>query len=802
MATFTDIRRNLGVKLIITETSQNISNNTTTISYSARAYKTGNHHDPWNHYTQTPFKLIINGEVIFNKKANYDLQGSRMEQVITSGTRTIKHNDDGSKSISASWSSDFSSTGTQFGYGPVLASGTMNLTNIPRVSKPSLSKVNFNFGELVTLTTNRKSTNFTHSASYVVGGVETLLAKDIGVSQNIAIPVSRANSIPNSSSESMNIRVKTFNGTIEIGSHDIPVTVNVPSTVIPKVDGVSLSETVSSANIFSSNNSNYIRGISKVKATAINARGEYGSTINQYEFRLKDNTSYNGTSKSDNFTFGVLNIPAKGSQLYKFQCRVRDSRGRYSNWVDSSDVRFHYYAPPTINTPILSRNDTVLSVERTYSVQSIMENGVERNVGNLSFQTRPKGSSSWTSNGGAKHAGTSLNKDSDNLLGVFLENVAYEVQGILSDRLSTVYSGIAVAGAAFVTLEVLLGTGIGVGRSPIAGNANLQVGAGGVNSDGAIKMNGFDISQGRHDNYKNFTVGGDANTYYPVAIKGQAQFGFHRYSITRGYNWDAPNTWNNTTHRGGLTLDFEWSGDSAWGGNDQYIRVIEFSQKYSAMVGGMALGRGDDTSLIVWLRGGGALYRLYSEMGSMATVNVHLGNLTDASGEVFPTRTSPVNSEIFNRYPVRSDGELYSLGNKVLSENNMNELLSDYAKTTNIPHTNYGLFNDRLGAYIEVSNGRIMSGIATATGDNTSTFNSLNNAVTFPKPFSTNTNYPVMVTYSISSNVTNVNSRMIAVNIRNVSRTGFTWDARDAAGGTAPSGGTVYTLHWMAMGVI
>ena len=94
-----------------------------------------------------------------------------------------------------------------------------------------------------------------------------------------------------------------------------------------------------------------------------------------------------------------------------------------------------------------------------------------------------------------------------------------------------------------------------------------------------------------------------------------------------------------------------------------------------------------------------------------------------------------------------------------------------------------------------------MSGIATATGNNTSTFNSLGNTVTFPKAFSTHTDYPVMVTYSISSNVTNVNARMIAVNIRNVSRTGFTWDARDAAGGTAPSGGTVYTLHWMAMGV-
>lgn len=745
IATFTDIKGNLGVKLIITETSQNIANNTTTISYSARVYKTGTH-NPWNHYTQTPFKLVINGETIYNQNANYDLRDwtsasrlSRTEQIITSGTRTITHNTNGSKSISVSWSANFTSTGAGYGYGAVLASDTMTLTDIPRVSKATLSKANFNFGETVALTTNRASTNFTHTVSYIAGSSEVSLATSVGASTSIAIPMSRINSIPNASSESMKIRVKTFNGKNEIGSHDISITVNVPTTVAPKVDGVTLSETVSEANIFSSNNDNYIRGISKVKATAINARGEYGSAIVLYEFRLKEDTSYNGASTSNNFTFGAFNVPSSGSALYRIQCRVQDSRGRYSAWIDSTQVRFHYYAQPTISTPGLSRNDTVLSVERSYSVQPIMENGIERNTGSLSFQTRPKGSSSWAANGGAKYTGMSLSKSSSPLSGIFLDNVAYEVQGILSDKLNTIYSGIAVSGSDFVTLEVLLGTGIGVGKSPIAGNGDLQVGSGGINSEGplnttdsitglainsngSIRSNGITIEQGRHFNFKSFTVGGTANNYYPVIISPQATFGFHRYSISRGYNWTAPNTWNTSTHRGGLTLDFEWSGDTNWGGNDKTVRVIEWNETYSTIVGGLKLAHSG--GLIVWLRGGGAEYRLTSERGMYAGIEVALSGFTDASGESFPARSSPVTSEINNSYPVRGTGALYEYGHRVITTNT----ISNHAAVVTTG-------NNANGNWYQVGSGLLICSQNFSFANKFSDY-TLTGSWTFPKAFS------------------------------------------------------------------
>ena len=72
----------------------------------------------------------------------------------------------------------------------------------------------------------------------------------------------------------------------------------------------------------------------------------------------------------------------------------------------------------------------------------------------------------------------------------------------------------------------------------------------------------------RASHYTRFTVGGEANKYYPVIINdGSSSFGACHLSISRGYNWTAPDSWNTATHKGGLTLSILWNGDGYWGGN-------------------------------------------------------------------------------------------------------------------------------------------------------------------------------------------------------------------------------------------
>ena len=148
------------------------------------------------------------------------------------------------------------------------------------------------------------------------------------------------------------------------------------------------------------------------------------------------------------------------------------------------------------------------------------------------------------------------------------------------------------------------------------------------------------------NNYIDIEVGGDADTYYPVLFKMYFDYMWGRLNISRGYNWTAPDTWHTKTHKGGLTLEIRWSGDSAWGGNNKNIVVEEFHETYSNMVGGLKL---TTSGLLVWLRGGGARYRVRSDAGMDTQVEVYLSAFTDSKGDVYSPRTSPQTFEITRR---------------------------------------------------------------------------------------------------------------------------------------------------------
>ena len=176
------------------------------------------------------------------------------------------------------------------------------------------------------------------------------------------------------------------------------------------------------------------------------------------------------------------------------------------------------------------------------------------------------------------------------------------------------------------------------------------------------------------DSFVDFYIYGDENRYYPVTIHGyNGGYGFQRYSVHRGYSWQAP--WDPVatgTHKGGLTLTFEWSGDIAWGGNDKTIRVIQFGESYTNMVAGMQLAHCEGA--VVWLRGGGsggAHYRLHGPGGKSQTYSIAMSAWTSCAGITYDVRnhdSSVVNSEINDRYPIRNKTELYINNNSVATQ--------------------------------------------------------------------------------------------------------------------------------------
>ena len=113
--------------------------------------------------------------------------------------------------------------------------------------------------------------------------------------------------------------------------------------------------------------------------------------------------------------------------------------------------------------------------------------------------------------------------------------------------------------------------------------------------------------------YQSIVINGDANTYYPVIIKGGDQNFKREILVRRAYSEQAPDTWNTATHKGGLVLHLK-TNFGGWGGINYSWDIYELSETYCRMFAG-ALHCGNYCMFAIFLRGGGttgARYHLYS----------------------------------------------------------------------------------------------------------------------------------------------------------------------------------------------
>ena len=159
-------------------------------------------------------------------------------------------------------------------------------------------------------------------------------------------------------------------------------------------------------------------------------------------------------------------------------------------------------------------------------------------------------------------------------------------------------------------------------------------------------------------NYISFTVGGNANTFYPVVISSvSSKYPMQFVNISRGYSETAPDSWNTATHKGGLTLTLLWNGSRYWDGNSSggACYCVYKNESYSTMVGGL----GNSTAgKVVWLRGGGAVYHVHAMNGTSVTATVYTSTYTDSASQSFAPKTSA--SGVSVRWPGYAEGADYA----------------------------------------------------------------------------------------------------------------------------------------------
>lgn len=324
------------------QNSQSVENNTTSIGWKLELI-TGNGavYKSNRKWTVTIDGKTQTGTVNVSIDAN-------STQTLASGTATVNHKDDGTKTFSYSFSQQFDLTLNSGKYmGTYSGSGSDTLTTIARASQPSCitwpehTQNVGEFGDEISIHMNRKSSSFTHTVRYKFGSQSGTIATGVETGTTWIIPMTLMNVIPNAIKGSGTIYVDTYKGNTKIGTKSCGFTATVPASVKP-----TCTLAVSDPTGHLATYGNYVKGLSKFKVT-ITPTLAYKSGIKTY------NTTANGSKyTAASFTTDVL----KSSGTLTISTTVTDNRGRSGSATKSLAVL--NYTQPAVTKLTVGRCDS------------------------------------------------------------------------------------------------------------------------------------------------------------------------------------------------------------------------------------------------------------------------------------------------------------------------------------------------------------------------------------------------------------------------------------------------------------
>lgn len=422
MAKFTAASGSLYLNLYIDTSGQpNVGANTSNVAWRVTVSRTGAYYT-YNEEGSSTLSVDVNGSRVNTSNPRWHTSGE--EFTLASGTTTVGHNADGTKTVSASASFN-PANGL---HGAVSVSGSLPLPTIPRASSVSIGTTTI--GSAVTLTVSSASSSFTHTLRYEWGGTSGTIATGVGTSASWTPPMSLCTHIPSSTSGNGTIYVDTYSGGTQIGTKSIPFTASVPSSVKPTFTSATLTDlTPSTAALFTGNN--FVEVLSDIKVTWNGATGAYGSTITGYKAEI---VNKNLTVNTNGGSFGPLNFDGS----YTIRTSVLDSRGRWSDTKDYAIVLLNYHAPGlSFTVKRAGANMDKIVVVRNAIVAPLTVGTTQMNTMTLAFSVAPLGSITFTPDsggGGTWSTLSTLTNSEATLNGTYAPNTSWVVRGTLSDK--------------------------------------------------------------------------------------------------------------------------------------------------------------------------------------------------------------------------------------------------------------------------------------------------------------------------------------------------------------------------------
>ena len=249
--------------------TQSTANNTSTISWtlSAQGYS-------GNWVAERTLYVTIDGATVYSKSDRVE----RKVGTIKTGTKTITHNSNGSRSFTITLGAAVYGTSVN-----CKGSGTFALNTIGRASALNVS--GGTLGVAQTITADRKVSSFTHTLTWECGSYSgTIATKSTATSWSFTPPLELANTATQLFPAGVYFKLTTYNGSTVVGTSDQTVVMKIPTSIKP-----TCTVNITDPTGYSATYGGYVQNKSKMKIT-VTATPAYGSPITGYSIIANGNT--------------------------------------------------------------------------------------------------------------------------------------------------------------------------------------------------------------------------------------------------------------------------------------------------------------------------------------------------------------------------------------------------------------------------------------------------------------------------------------------------------------------------------
>ncbi|AZF91431.1 hypothetical protein CHPC1040_0018 [Streptococcus phage CHPC1040] len=446
--------RGYRIRLWVDQVGQDIQNNTSQVRLRLALLNTTT---TFAQYQCSAF-VDFNGQRL-NWSGSPSVLGWNQTIQLIDQTITVRHADDGSGVFGVH--AHFNGSG---GWSPGnldIGNQQITLTTIPRGSSVRVSD-GF-IGNQVDIFIDRKIGGATHTLRYSWYNKQGKIADNVGTSYKWTIPEDFANDIPNSTSGRGTIYVDTYINGNFIQTQSTTFTASViTNNMKPSLTGFTLTDANPVSQRIIPEQKYFVSIMSLVKVTFNGAQAKSGATIAGYYAEIV------GANNSVTENGGVLReVSVNKDTEMTLRGRVQDSRGIWSDWIETK-LMFLFYFSPALRFEV-KRSDKkldILTIKRFAKIAPLTVNGVQKNTMKLTFTTRKVDSDNEVPDNG--QAGgywsniSEFNASNANLGNRYPADTSYIVTGKLEDEFTSASFQVTVP-----TDEVIMTydrQGVGIGK--------------------------------------------------------------------------------------------------------------------------------------------------------------------------------------------------------------------------------------------------------------------------------------------------------------------------------------------------